>query len=261
MWGNSCSGQVSFVVPCAKHIRVISPHLCIDPVDNSEARPVRRQDISAAVDPQGWRLVLGTLITHVPVESLRAASRAAAAAVEAGGSEATGHLTIDLSDDRAVLRLQDRAAGVVTETDLALARHLTEALAAEGLATTAGNDVAPQALEIAIDALDIGAVRGFWQAVTGYVDDPHPPDLPPGALVDPLRRGPTIWFQQMEAPRPQRNRIHLDVDVPPERAADRIAAALAAGGRLVSDAAAPAFWVLADAEGNEACVCTWQGRD
>ena len=24
---------------------------------------------------------------------------------------------------------------------------------------------------------------------------------------------------------------------------------------------APAFWVLADPEGNEACVCTWQGRD
>ena len=39
------------------------------------------------------------------------------------------------------------------------------------------------------------------------------------------------------------------------------AAALAAGGVLVSDRAAPAFWVLADAEGNEVCVCTWQGRD
>jgi 4a-hydroxytetrahydrobiopterin dehydratase len=23
----------------------------------------------------------------------------------------------------------------------------------------------------------------------------------------------------------------------------------------------PAFWVLADPEGNEACVCTWQARD
>ena len=30
---------------------------------------------------------------------------------------------------------------------------------------------------------------------------------------------------------------------------------------LVSDAEAPAFWILADAEGNEACICTWQGRD
>lgn len=38
-------------------------------------------------------------------------------------------------------------------------------------------------------------------------------------------------------------------------------AALAAGGRLLSDRVAPRFWVLADAEGNEACICTWQGRD
>jgi 4a-hydroxytetrahydrobiopterin dehydratase len=65
----------------------------------------------------------------------------------------------------------------------------------------------------------------------------------------------------MDAPRPQRNRIHLDVDVPHDAAADRISAAIAAGGTLLSDSAAPAFWVLADAEGNEVCICTWQGRD
>ncbi|WP_418607938.1 hypothetical protein [Georgenia sp. SUBG003] len=29
----------------------------------------------------------------------------------------------------------------------------------------------------------------------------------------------------------------------------------------MTDVYAPAWWVLADAEGNEACVCTWQGRD
>jgi 4a-hydroxytetrahydrobiopterin dehydratase len=65
----------------------------------------------------------------------------------------------------------------------------------------------------------------------------------------------------MDAPRPQRNRIHLDVSVPHDEAADRIDAALAAGGVLVSDDEAPAFWILADQEGNEACVTTWQGRD
>jgi 4a-hydroxytetrahydrobiopterin dehydratase len=81
------------------------------------------------------------------------------------------------------------------------------------------------------------------------------------ALLDPLRRGPAIWFQQMDAPRPQRNRIHLDVDVPPELAQLRIDAALAAGGTMVYTDQAPAFWVLADPEGNEACICTWQGRD
>ncbi|WP_304112595.1 VOC family protein [Mycolicibacterium bacteremicum] len=223
---------------------------------------MRRRDISAATEASGWRLILGTLVSHVAVDSLPAAVHAADIAVRAGGAAAAGHLDIDLSDDRVVLRLQDRAAGTVTEPDLALARRITAALADASLTTTAGDGaVVAQTLEIAIDALDIAAVRGFWRAVTGYLDGPHPPDLPPGALIDPLRRGPIIWFQQMDEPRRQRNRIHLDVDVPPECAAARIEAALAAGGRMVSDAAAPAFWVLADAEGNEACVCTWQGRD
>jgi hypothetical protein len=52
----------------------------------------------------------------------------------------------------------------------------------------------------------------------------------------------------MDAPRPQRNRIHLDVSVPHDQAEARVAAALAAGGHLVTDQYAPAWWVLADAE-------------
>jgi len=127
--------------------------------------------------------------------------------------------------------------------------------------TDAGRAVAGQALEIAVDALDIAAVQPFWRAVLGYVDErPEAPDASP-ALVDPAGIGPAVWFQQMDAPRPQRNRVHLDVSVPHDVAVARVEAALAAGGRLVSDRRAPAFWVLADAEGNEACVCTWQGRE
>jgi 4a-hydroxytetrahydrobiopterin dehydratase len=117
-----------------------------------------------------------------------------------------------------------------------------------------------QALEIAIDALDAAAIRPFWQAVLGYIDEPGRSG--PGAgLVDPLGQGPAVWFQQMDAPRPQRNRIHFDITVAGAEAEPRVRAALAAGGTLVSDEAAPSFWVLADAEGNEACVCTWLQRD
>jgi 4a-hydroxytetrahydrobiopterin dehydratase len=65
----------------------------------------------------------------------------------------------------------------------------------------------------------------------------------------------------MDAPRPQRNRIHLDVTVSHDEADGRIAAALAVGGTMINDRAARAFWVLADAEGNEVCICTWQDRD
>ena len=133
-----------------------------------------------------------------------------------------------------------------------------------GLATDAdaGNRLSRsvQALEIAIDAIDIPTVRSFWKAVLAYSDEAEPAGAA-DPIVDPAGEGPAIWFQQMSVPRPQRNRLHIDISVPHDQAPHRVSAALAAGGRLVSDAHSPSFWVLADAEGNEACVSTWQGRD
>src|SRR4029079_5814934 len=90
---------------------------------------------------------------------------------------------------------------------------------------------AAQAYEIAIDAVDIDAVRPFWEAVLGYRAVQHRPDGPI-TLVDPARIGPAVWFQQMDAPRPQRNRIHVDVTVAHDTAAARVAATVAARGRL-----------------------------
>lgn len=223
--------------------------------------PTRAQAAEVA-DPLGWRLILGVLITHVPVDSLTDAAEAIRVAVDAVGAQGHGHLSADLHADRVVLRLHTLAVGTVTDYDLRLAPVITAALAQRSLRTGPGDgSAAPQLIEVAIDALDIPKVRPFWQAVTGYVDAPGPPELGDTALLDPLRRGPAIWFQQMDAPRHQRNRIHLDVDVAPELAQARIDAALAAGGTLRYAGAAPAFWVLADPEGNEACICTWQGRD
>jgi len=73
----------------------------------------------------------------------------------------------------------------------------------------------------------------------------------------PLTVGSAVWLRR----RPQRNRIHFDTTVPHDEAESRLAAAMEAGGRLVSGARARAFWVLADVEGNEICICTWQDRD
>ncbi|MDT5333148.1 MAG: 4a-hydroxytetrahydrobiopterin dehydratase [Mycobacterium sp.] len=222
---------------------------------DDHARPTRQQ-ISDAVDPLGWRLILGAIHTQVLASSLMEATEAASLAVSAAGADGQGHLTVDIRGDRAVLRLQSAEAGWVTGRDIRLAHRVSRALGARGLQPTPGT---AQALEIAIDALDIGLVRPFWKAITGYADEPGS-ELQ-AALIDPSGRGPAIWFQQMDAPRPQRNRIHIDVDVPHEAARARIDSAIAAGGTLLSDRAAPAFWVLADPEGNEACICTWQGRD
>lgn len=115
-----------------------------------------------------------------------------------------------------------------------------------------------QNVVVVIDALDIATVRAFWRAVLGYAERD---DGPVEELGDPHRRMPVVCFQQMDVPRPQRNRIHLDVWVPHQQAEARVGAALAAGGSVVSDAMAPSWWVLADPEGNEACVATWIGTD
>ena len=217
------------------------------------ARPTR-QEVSDAVGPHGWRLVLGAIYTEVLTLTLAEAAQAAATAVSAVGTDGQRHLTVDIRADRAVLRLQSADVGAVTGRDVRLARMVS------GVVATTPAAAAVQGVEVAIDALHIAAVRPFWKAITDYVDEPGPSDLSDG-LIDPFGRGPAIWFQQMDAPRPQRNRIHLDIDVPHEAALARIDAAIAAGGTLLSDEAAPAFWVLADPEGNEACITTWQGRD
>ena len=55
--------------------------------------------------------------------------------------------------------------------------------------------------------------------------------------------------------------IHVAIWVPYDQAEARVAAAIAAGGRLVRDDFAPAWWTLADAAGNEADIATTMQRD
>jgi 4a-hydroxytetrahydrobiopterin dehydratase len=220
-----------------------------------------RTAASAAVAETGWRLVLGRLAASVPVGGLGEAAAVAATAIAACGEDADDHLRVDLRRDRVELALQARGATAVTARDTELAQLITAALrddADRSIAPPSGVRRPVQVLEIAIDAMDIAAIRPFWKAVMGYEDEPGGAG---GALVDPADQLPSIWFQQMDEPRPQRNRIHFDLDVAHDEAPGRIQAALDAGGVLVSDAAARAFWILADAEGNEVCICTWQDRD
>jgi 4a-hydroxytetrahydrobiopterin dehydratase len=226
------------------------------------SQPLTRTAASSAVEQLGWRYLLGAYETSVVVANLIEAARVAACAVAACGTDADGHLRVELRTDRVDLTLMDEASSAVIARDIELAFGITDAVRDLGFDTTASPaGLRPvQALEIAIDAMDIAAIRPFWKAVFDYVDEPGK-DGPQDALVDAHRAGPAVWFQQMDQPRPQRNRIHFDITVPHDEADARIAAALAAGGTLVSDAEARSFWILADVEGNEVCVCTWQDRD
>jgi 4a-hydroxytetrahydrobiopterin dehydratase len=226
--------------------------------------PLSRTDASRAVEDIGWRYMLGRLNASVPVASLAQASQVAAAVVEAAGVEGDSHLRLDLRSDRVEVSVQTRELNVVTKRDSQLARRVAGAFDRLGLdpagATSAETPRPVQMLEMAIDALDIAAIRPFWKAAMAYVDEAGTSG-PEAGIVDPAGQLPGIWFQQMDAPRPQRNRVHFDITVAHDEAEARVRAALDAGGRLVDDSFARSFWVLADTEGNEVCVCTWADRD
>jgi 4a-hydroxytetrahydrobiopterin dehydratase len=226
--------------------------------------PLSRTAASEAVGDIGWRYLLGRLILSVPVRSMAQATEVAATTTAASGEDADGHLRMDLRPDRVELSVQTAAVADVTGRDTQLARRISAAVDGLGLgpagATSASSFRPVQMLEMAIDALDIPAIRPFWKAVMAYADEPGR-DGPDDAIVDPAGQLPAIWFQQMDTPRPQRNRVHFDISVAHDEAEARVRAALAAGGQLVDDSHARSFWVLADAEGNEVCVCTWTDRD
>jgi catechol 2,3-dioxygenase-like lactoylglutathione lyase family enzyme len=124
-------------------------------------------------------------------------------------------------------------------------------------------------LQIAIDARDVERVRSFWEAALGY----RPltdlvPDGAPSDLYDPYWINPPLMFQRIDpgldpdhaARAEQRGRIRIDLFVPHDQAEARIAAAVAAGGRVLYDAEAPDWWALADPEGNELDITISVGR-
>ncbi|GAA2716209.1 VOC family protein [Actinoplanes palleronii] len=200
-------------------------------------------EFHAAGGVEDWRCLYHLVSAHFPTDSL---ARGVALV------EAIGRLADEAEQQHLIIDL--RSAGVtvsLTRRDVSLARRISAA--AEELDLTA-DPSAVQLINVTLDALAGTDVLPFWRALLGYrqIGDDH--------LSDPARRGPGFGFQSMDAARPQRNRMHLDVAVPHDQAEARVAAALAAGGHLVSDAHAPKWWILADAEGNEACVATWLGR-
>lgn len=89
-----------------------------------------------------------------------------------------------------------------------------------------------------------------------------------GEPVDPSGQVPTVWWQEPDSDdtvhalqgQPFDQRWHFDVWVADDEAEEELAAVLAAGGRLVSDQAAPSYWVVEDPDGNRACICTPAGR-
>jgi 4a-hydroxytetrahydrobiopterin dehydratase len=195
-----------------------------------------------------WRHVLNALHTRYDTGSY-AGGLALVAAIGAAAEEQDHHPDLDLRWGHLNVRLTSHDAGGVTTRDLRLAKRISTIAAAAG-ATARPERV--QRAEVALDTAEWGRIRPFWVAVLGGADNPRLPD----EVTDPDGAMPTLWFQETDPHEPPRQRFHLDVHVPHDVAPARIEAALAAGGTLVSDEHAPGFVVLADADGNKACICT-----
>lgn len=211
---------------------------------------ISAQQFRDAAGVEDWRTIVGggwacayfrTGSFAAGVELVRAIGEVAAAA--------NHHPDVDLRPEGVSVKLFTSDFGGLSEQDVAVAQRISAAAAELGVPADPSG---VQHVQVAIDALVGADVQPFWAAVLGYQvfgeED----------VLDPLRRGPTFWFQRMDAPRPQRNRFHIDVYLPHDQIEARIAAALAAGGRIVNDANAPGWWTLADAEGNEVDLAVWE---
>jgi 4a-hydroxytetrahydrobiopterin dehydratase len=172
--------------------------------------------------------------------------------IGAAAEELDHHPDVELTYPRVTVRLTSQDVGGVTSRDVELARRISDLAGSLGAkADPAGVSV----LELGLDTWDAEEIKPFWAALLGYETTKDDVEL-----VDPSGTRPTIWFQETEQHEPPRQRWHLDLRIPPEEVDGRMQAALAAGGTLVSEERAPSFWVLADAQGNQACITTWIGR-
>ncbi len=147
-------------------------------------------------------------------------------------------------------------------------------------------------IQVVFDCADPDRLARFWAGALHYIEQPPPAGYASwdafleamhvpredanaaSAVVDPEGKGPRLYFQQMDTPKPAKNRLHLDVNaggggkVPVEERKGRVDAEvtrlLGLGAtilvpwdeqRLEPWEAQGEYWVvMADPEGNEFCV-------
>ena len=207
---------------------------------------------------EDWR-ILGSdgACAYFPTRSIAESARLVQAIGALPGVD-TDRVAIDVRNDGVTVSLITLGPGYMgmSTRDVELAIQVSAAAKRLGLSADPSK---VQSYLVIPGATNIKTVMPFWRAALGY--EPRA-DSPDEDLVDPRGRGPGLWFENMKEPRSDGGgAIHFVVWVPYEQAQARIAAALAAGGRLVRDEFAPSWWTLADPAGNEVDIATTQGRD
>ncbi|KQY59265.1 4a-hydroxytetrahydrobiopterin dehydratase [Aeromicrobium sp. Root495] len=175
-------------------------------------------------------------------------------AISEAAEDADHHPDLTLTYGAVDVQLHSHDVGGVTDRDVDLARQISDIAVELGIESVPG---APTLVEIGLDTARPELLGPFWSAVlTGSVDAWNGDE----EVKDPTGQTPLIWMQDTTPHTEPRQRFHLDVWIPPEELEARTEAVLAAGGTLFDDSESPSFVVLADPDGNKACLCTLLDR-
>lgn len=204
-----------------------------------------------------WRQVLGRLKARFRTGDF-ATGLALVTRIGEAAEAADHHPDVTLTYTDVVVTLVSHDVGGLTVRDVDLARTISAVAAELGVEADLGGLTQ---VELGLDTADGAPLAPFYAALLGS-------EVVDGEPVDPTGQAPTVWWQTPEEGDEEHalpaqsfeQRWHLDVWVPHDEAPRRLQAVLDAGGRLVSDSAAPAYWVVEDADGNRACLCTPEGR-
>ena len=204
-----------------------------------------------------WRQIVGRIKARFRTGDFRT-GLALVNKIGAAAEAANHHPDIQLTYGDVTVTLSSHDVRGITSRDLDLARQISSDAAELGIDSDASGLAQ---LELGLDTALGSALAPFYAALLGgKVED--------GELVDPGGQVPTVWWQEPDGDdqtwalpeQPFEQRWHFDVWVADDEGERRLQTVLDAGGRLVSDRAAPAYWVVEDADGNRACICTSAGR-
>ena len=198
----------------------------------------------AADDLEDWAVLHGGATAAYRVGSMADAARLAEAIAAVPGLEAAGAV-LTISGARLTVRLTRDMWQLETD-HIQLARAVSAVARSNGARSERASI---QEVQLAIAAKPDDIDKPFWAAILGYTP------LADDNIVDPLGHGSTVWMQELDAAKSLKHAMHVDVSVAREQARARLDAALAAGGRIVTES--NEHWTLSDRAGNRVCIAVW----
>jgi 4a-hydroxytetrahydrobiopterin dehydratase len=200
----------------------------------------------AADGLKDWVVLHGGPTAVYKTKTFAAAANFCQALAQLSGLDGT-NAQINIVSNRVTVRLT-REVWNIESTHIELAQSISKIADSLGVVAEPGQ---VQEVQVAISAKPDSIDLGFWRVVLGYE-----PMLGDNA-IDPLGNSSTVWMQELDEKKPLKHAMHIDVSVSRENAELRLNAAVKAGGIVIDESHAPAYWILSDRSGNKVCIAAW----